>query len=255
MRDKGMRGKGRLAVPAATFSLLITGVFAAYAIGDDLVASPDAVNPAVGASVPVNVTLVAADDPDWNGDDQVDKRCNLRGEGHYVNASVTSSNPAVATVDPALLQFTDCGQTLPITITAVSCGSAEITITEAASNNAGGVNAVFSEDKIVVTVNSNCDTGPPITACARPAAPAWAAAILKANAVKPKAADNLISMVAGHMTQGAAFDGYAKSESPEYEDAVYAFLLANKPGNVSLPKGPADVKVVKPSWACTTATV
>jgi hypothetical protein len=237
---------------AAIASLLIAGVLAASAVGDDFVADPDAVTAAPAATVPVNVTLVAIIDN--NGERKSGHACNLENEqnpqGHFVEASVTSNNEAVATVSPDTLNYTACDQTLQITITAVACGTATITISAEDWVAKGGPNAVFSDETIRVTVTGDCEGQPPVTACAQPAAPAWAAAILKANGIKPKQADNLISLVAQHMEQGATFDGIAKSEQGAYSQAVYEFLDDHT--NLPLPKGP--VESAKPGWICTTGT-
>lgn len=227
---------------------------------DELAPSEPAVEVAPVASTTVGITLVAADDPNWNGDNDLDKLCNLKNgfnqPGHFLQASVSSGDTAVATVSPSIIDFTDCGQTQNITITGVACGSTNVSITYFDSRHAGGGNAVFSDGTVAVTV-SGC--GGPVTGidnCAAPAAPAWAAAILQVNGIKGsnKAYSGLISSVAHAMLQGAAFPSgdsvVSKADQGAYSAAVYAYMLANKPANMNLAKGPADAKTIRPGWSC-----
>jgi hypothetical protein len=211
---------------------------------------------AAQATRTVSITLVATDDATWNGDDADPNPgyCNLRGNGQYVTASVTSSNTNVATVSPATLTFNDCGESYPITITRAGCGTATVTVRDTDDNTAGGPHARFSD--AIITVNAGaCDGGDGgMTTCAQPAAPAWAAAILKANGIKPgsKTSTNLISQVAKRMLKGAAFpDGggnpIAKSDQDAYAAAVDAYLG----GLTTLTKHWGDTGVARPGWECT----
>lgn len=224
---------------------------------DELTPSTDAVVVAPVASVNVGITLVATTG-DWGGD----QGCNLKNEqnnpGHFLDASVTSDNPAVATVDQATLHYTGCGDTESFNITGVSCGTATITVAYADARSAGGGKAAqFSQGTIAVTVNG-CD-GPPsgIEDCAHPAAPAWAVALLQGNGVKGsnKAYSKLISSVAHTMLQGAAFpsgsDVIAKDQSAAYSTAVWEYMKAQNLANnykLNLAKGPAQV--ARPGWEC-----
>ena len=120
-------------------------------------------------------------------------------------------------MSPSALHFDDCGDTETITITAVACGTATVTIhTQWRDWQAeGGKNAVFSDEVINVTVGgSTCSTDPPVTACAKPAAPAWAVAILQKNNIKPKQADNWVSKVAQEMLPGASFPDWSNGDDP-----------------------------------------
>ena len=249
-----------LGAAAAIFASTL-GV-ASLAGADELTPSETAVEVAPVASHTVGITLVAANDPGWNGDNAVNKLCNLKNgfnePGHFLQASVASGDTAVATVSPSVIDFTDCGQTRDITITGVACGSTAVTVAYLDSRNAGGSNAVFSEGTIAVNV-TGC--GGPVTGietCASPAAPAWAAAILQVNGIKGsnKAYSNLISSVAHAMVQGAAFPSGAtfvsKADQGAYSAAVYAYMLAHNPGNMNLNKGPADAKTIRPGWSCET---
>jgi hypothetical protein len=222
---------------------------------DELTPTTDAVVVAPVASVNVGITLVAVTG-EWGGD----QGCNLKNEqnapGHFLDASVTSDNPAVATVDASTLHFTGCGTTESFNITGVSCGTATITVAPADHVSAGGANAVFSEGTIAVTV-TGCD-GPPtgMEDCAHPAAPAWAAAILAGNGVKGsnKAYSKLISSVAHAMLQGAAFpsgsDVVAKDQAA-YSTAVWDYMQAQNVANnyrLDLANGPEAV--ARPGWEC-----
>jgi hypothetical protein len=62
--------------------------------------------------------------------------CNLTGSTTLV-VSVSSSNTSVATVSPSQLTFNSCGATPSVTVTGVSPGTANITLTQV-SNNTGG---------------------------------------------------------------------------------------------------------------------
>ena len=252
----------KLAVLGAAAAILGSTLGVASLAGaDELTPTEAAVEVAPVASDTVGITLVAADDAGWNGDNAADRLCNLKngfnGPGHFLQASVTSGDTAVATVSPSVIDFTDCGQSRDITITGVACGSTAVTVAYLDSRNAGGGNAVFSEGTIAVNV-TGC--GGPVTGietCASPAAPAWAAAILHVNGIKGsnKNYSKMISSVAHTMVQGAAFPSgdtvVAKADQGAYSAAVYAYMVANK-GSLNLSKGPADAKLIRPGWSCET---
>jgi len=213
--------------------------------------------------VTMNVTLVGVDDPNWNGDDQAHTVCNIRTSSgaQYVKASVTSDS-ANATVSPAELEFTDCGQGLPITITGVACGSATIHIDVFDTKTAAPPHVQFSDASITVTVSDpSCAGGGTvggISECAQPAAPAWAAAILKKNGVKAnsKESNNVISSVAHTMLKGASFPDYrgtdpahnevAKIDQGAYSDAVWAYMKTISTKVSAF--GPAAS--ARPGWEC-----
>lgn len=93
------------------------------------------------------------------------------------------------------------------------------------------------------------------TVCdADPAAPAWAAALLKGNNVKAKGTtySNYISAVAQHMGPRATFGVYDKPDHEGYENAVWQYMqtLPGLGGTV-LAKGPHHADVIKPGWECT----
>jgi hypothetical protein len=253
----------KLAILGAAAAILGSTLGVASLAGaDELTPTEAAVEVAPVASHTVGITLVAADDAGWGGDDGADRLCNLKNgfndPGHFLQASVTSGDTAVATVSPEVLDYTDCGQSRDITITGVACGTTTVTVAYLDSRNAGGGNAVFSDAEIAVTV-SGC--GGPVTGietCAAPAAPAWAAAILQVNKIKGsnKNYSVMISSVAHAMEQGAAFpsgtSSVSKADQDAYSAAVYAYMLANNPGDLNLAKGPADAKTIRPGWSCET---
>jgi hypothetical protein len=226
--------------------------------------SPTAAVTSFSHPVSMNVTLVAVNDPNWNGDNQPGTLCNIRTSSgaQYVKAAVTSSDTGIATVSPAELDFTDCGQSFPITITGIGCGSATININVFDTKTAAPPHVTFSDASIAVTVSDpscNGGGGGGIGECAQPAAPAWAAAILQKNGVKPgsKASTNLISQVAHTMLKGASFPDYRVGHNPAvdqvdktdqgaYADSVWAYLktLTNSVNTY----GPDAA--ARPGWEC-----
>jgi hypothetical protein len=217
--------------------LLIAGLvvsLASTAGADDLTADPAAPqsDPYVltepNPQQTVSVTLNSVDTDGHTG-------CNLENEqnepGHYLDASVTSADDLVATVSPSSLHFTACGPDAAqsFVITGVGNGG-PIAVTIAAEEwrAAGGHNAVFTTDIVWVSVSGFGDGGE-ITVCGRPAAPAWAAHILKGvkKTAGPKA--NYISAVAQKMEPGATFRDVngtllAKTTQPAYALAVRDYL-------------------------------
>lgn len=186
----------------------------------------------------VSVTLVAVDDDGHDG-------CNLVSpNGHELIASVTSNDETVATVSTDSLEFHACGPAAAqsFDIAAVAGGSTSVTIAKLSSTNAGGPNAIFSTEIVYVTVSGD---GGQVTVCDGPAAPAWAAHILKSSGKAKKQTDvaNYVSQVAKRMDTGASFlpvSGplVAKSNQSAYAIAVRDYLRAFPGlGDVNLPTG------------------
>jgi hypothetical protein len=73
-----------------------------------------------------------------NGDG--DSGCNMEGTTQAVVVDTASSAPGVATVSPSKLTFDDCGDTPSVTVTGVSPGTANITLTEFSNNTGGSFN-------------------------------------------------------------------------------------------------------------------
>lgn len=213
----------------------------------------------------VTVWVVATDD-DVNGD--VDHgACNI-GSGKnkpFVEASVVSSDPAVASVDKEKLTFSGCGDTfaqdVEVTLIPDLClpKTAMITISESNRGPGNSVKGEFSIETINVSVAASNALDPTCTGggggggsqlCAEPAAPAWAAALLKASNLKGKASketNNYISSVAHHMTNGAVFDTFAKSD-PGYPAAVRSYMV-NTLGLSGLASVDA-ARAIRPGWTC-----
>ena len=185
----------------------------------------------------------------------------------YVMASIQSSDTSVATVDPGSMTFSGCGpensQNLTITLYPDLCLTKTATITIAESDRGPGnsVKGVFNTETIDVSVAPSNPADPSCNGgggggsklCAEPAAPAWAAALLKASTgLKPKQskdAANYISLVAQHMTTGAVFNGYAKSD-PGYPNAVHDWMVSAL--GLSSLASVNDARVIRPGWDCTT---
>lgn len=172
--------------------------------------------------------------------------CNIQGGPHYVALLAHSGNTSVATVSlPADRQFDGCADSIVATVTARGIGSTNITFSIDQQNTSNDPNLTFSLVEASFTVNVTAGTTGGSRCDADPAAPAWAAAILKANGVKPGSAGfkNYISEVAGAMTKGAVFGTYVKNAHPQYENAVLTFLKGET-GNQGLVMGR------KPGWTC-----
>ena len=106
----------------------------------DAVAEAMALN--VGGANGATVLYVkAAGDDGKNG-------CNLTGSS-TLGLAVSSSNVAVATVSPASVTFTSCGDTKALTVTPVAQGSATVSVSQT-SNNTGGT---FNLAPATFTVN------------------------------------------------------------------------------------------------------
>lgn len=181
--------------------------------------------------------------------------CNLNGTPHFVTIGVNVVDTTVATASfggSPTATFDSCTDTATVTVHPVAAGSTNVTFSQVASDLANDPSMVFNYDQAAFTVNVGTSiTPPPPTGCdADPAAPAWAAAILQANGIKPgsPAGKNLISQVAHNMGNGATFNGIVKNSHTGYEDAVYTFLqgIAGKPLPVNA-EGAA-----RPGWECQT---
>ena len=174
--------------------------------------------------------------------------CNIQGGPHFVAVDAASSDTSVATV--ALSDggvFDDCGDTVIATVTAHALGTSTVTFAIDSERTSNDPSLTFKLDEAAFMVNvTPLTNGGGGSVCdADPAAPAWAAAILKANGMKPNSAGfkNYISQVAGAMTPGAVFGGYAKNDHSRYEDAVLAYLRVAT-GNPNLVMGS------RPGWEC-----
>jgi hypothetical protein len=81
----------------------------------------------------------------------VENGCNFQGTTEKLVANVTSSDTAVATVSPTQVTFDSCGSTPSVTVTGVSAGTADITLTQASNNTGGEFNFATATFKVTVT--------------------------------------------------------------------------------------------------------
>lgn len=233
----------------------------------------NASNP-VASSTTVKVWVVATQDV-VNGD--VDhKACNIGSANNhpFVTASITSSDTSVAEVNPGSMTFSGCGdansQDLTITVHPDLClpKSATILIAESDRGPGNSVKGVFNTETINVQLAALNASDPlcggggggggGTTLCSEPAAPAWAAALLKASSgLKPKQAKdapNYISEVAQHMTNGAVFEGITKSDqggANAYANAVRSWMMLQHP-DLALATV-SSAKLIRPGWDCVSA--
>lgn len=258
-----------VAIKRATGLLLAAGLVvgaASVAAADEF--DTDAPAPVTASTtVQVWVQNISGEGPwDTNADG-----CNINvaNDNLTVTASITSNNANV-TVNPNTMTFGACGsgasQPLQIVVTQQLCTAVTGTVTIAKRSvtpNANAVKGVFNTETIQVSApainpeDSSCNGGPnpPPSTCSEPAAPAWAAALLKATNLKPKqSATNFVSLVAAHMTQGAVFDGVPKSDQgpdtgDDYPTAVRSYMI-NTLGVHNLATL-ADARLIRPGWNCT----
>jgi hypothetical protein len=214
----------------------------------------------------VKVWVVAVPN-EVNGDIDSDG-CNVGNDqsAPHVVASVTSSDTSVATVSSSTLDFSACGesnsQTITLTLIPDLClvKTAIITIAESSRGPGESVKGVFNTETINVSVAPSYPSDPSCGGggggggelCAEPAAPAWAAALLKASSLKAKQSKesaNYISAVAQHMTNGAVFEDIPKSSQDAYADAVRTWMMGQFPQLTLVSVG--DARVIRPGWTCT----
>jgi hypothetical protein len=179
--------------------------------------------------------------------------CNLNGSPHFVQLAPASSNSAVATAAfTGSDRFTSCSDVLPVSVTPLLVGTTTISFTIVDSNLSNDPHLNFNLSQASFTVNVSDGTITPVeTGCdADPAAPAWAAAILQANNIKPGSptGKNVISQVAHMMGNGATFGptNILKNAHTAYEDAVYAYV-----GTLTTLTVPLS-GIHRPGWECTT---
>ncbi len=198
---------------------------------------------------------VRVEDKGEGGDDF--NNCNL--PGNHTVTLVPAYNTGVVSVSIAGGGVIDaCTDELLVTVTPVHSGTTAVTFSGLATGNPNAPFTAFDysgADFDVTVMNTDLGDGNPgggEICDADPAAPAWAAALLKGNGVKAKGknAPNYVAMVAHEMGQGATFGSFAKSDHPEYEYAVWDYMKAEL--GLSLGKGPRHADVIKPGWECTT---
>ena len=89
--------------------------------------------------------------------------CNLTGSTSLV-VSVTSSNPAVATVSPSSITFSSCGDTPTITVTPQSVGAAMVSVSQTSNSTAGTFNLTPASFAVNVVAPVPSDTTAPTAA-------------------------------------------------------------------------------------------
>ncbi len=143
----------------ATVTALGLLMAAAPTYADDIVNDVDAtvdatvesVTVAAGSTRVVTLRVIPTDDPGKSG-------CNLTGRTTTTFA-VGSSNTALATVTPATITFTSCGDAKEVTVTGVAAGTAVISLTQGANTTEGTFNVAPATFQTVVT--SPCSAAAP----------------------------------------------------------------------------------------------
>lgn len=107
-----------------------------------------------GAATSVDYKVVATNTDGFAG-------CNLSASG-ALTVSLESSDPAVATVSPSTLTFTNCADVKTVTVTPHADGHADITLSQQTNLSAGSFNLSASTFKAVVVSVSGIDTTPPV---------------------------------------------------------------------------------------------
>lgn len=139
--------------------LLGAGVALADTLQNDLDASVDASLENVnlvrgGADGTVRFSVNPADADGVDG-------CNLSA-GNALTVDVHSSNPAVAAVSPATLNFTNCTDVQTVSIHPLSAGMTEVTLTQTANASAGSFNLSGAAFVATVVDTPSIDTTPPV---------------------------------------------------------------------------------------------
>ena len=262
-----MNIRTRLASVTTAAGLLAASAAGAHAdiIYNDLDGSVDAAaelmrltyNSATATPGPAGSTTLAIEVQDQAAGDH--PGCNIQGGNHYIvldHTIVVTSGTDPVTVSVPDNRFDACNETLTVIVTPQDLGSARISFGIVASSTSNDRNLTFStaEATFDVTVQEAEAVGG--TVCdADPAAPAWAAAILKGSSVKFKPAEsaNLVSRVAHRMgadsTDPTSFGGYTKNTHPQYEEAVRQYLA-----DVTGTQLAQTSAVARPGWVCTPAT-
>lgn len=182
--------------------------------------------------------------------------CNVQGSPQYVTVEAHSTNESIVKLtNGPTYTFNLCTDTFTVTVEATGLddgdgdgiGEADILFEVTGWQSSGGGNVTFPSAPADFTV-AVTEGGGGSTGCdADPAAPAWAAAILQKSGFKPgaKQTTNLISKIAGEMTQHADFAGVQKPAHPYYEDAVQDRLEVLTGKTLASAQAAA-----RPGWVC-----
>lgn len=209
---------------------------------ESLALTYDTVN-GVGSTGSTTLSIQVDGKPDHPG-------CNIQGGALYITLAPVVADPTVADVSlSGGGTFDACTDKVTATVAAKRIGSTKVSFEIVDSKTSNDPNLTFSLAEASFTVNvTEAPVQPPVGCDADPAAPAWAAAILKKAGIKPgtKQSSNLVSQIAGEMGPGATFGGFAKNAHPQYENAVQARLQELVPNRTL----PTAASAARPGWEC-----
>lgn len=153
---------------ALSLALIVSMLFTSVAFADDVSNNLDfdvdatlesTTLTAGGANKVVDMYTVNRNGDGKNG-------CNLTGSTTLV-VDVVSSDPTVASVSPAQLTFTNCegvltNLTTAVTVTPLSAGTADITLSEVSNNTGGTFNLAPASFRVIVNAPAPSDTTAPV---------------------------------------------------------------------------------------------
>jgi hypothetical protein len=95
-----------------------------------------------------------------NGDGK--NGCNLTGSSSF-SASVASSSPTVASVNPSSVTFTSCGETKVLTVHPISAGSTTVSLTQTGNTTEGSFDLAPATFTVNVSAPPPANTPPTVT--------------------------------------------------------------------------------------------
>jgi len=219
-----------------------------------------------GTAGPSMTTKLAIDvDGKFVGNTPDHNNCNLQGGAQYiVLKAVTTPSSVVHLSFPDGLRFDTCQDTRRVVVSPTAVGHTTVSFVIDTSKTPRDPRAHFDLETAAFVVDveeadlsSDGGTG---TKCDKnPAAPAWAAALLQANGLRPRAHDgtNYVRQVADQMGKRASFpDGagamVAKDANRAYANAVYNYLTSERGMGLSLENGVTEIK--RPGWTCSSVS-
>ena len=243
-----IRRRGRL-------GLLVGGVvaalaFAAVASADDIPNNLDASVDAVAEVMPLNVGGASGTTQlrvvTQNGDGK--NGCNLTGSATLV-VSVTSSNPAAATVSPASVTFGSCGDVKTLTVTPHAQGSATVSLAQVSNDTGATFN--LAPATFTVTVAPPANTAPAVSVAGVSGGASYAQGAVPAAVCQVTDAEDGASSFAatlGAITGPYAADGLGQQiASCSYTDAGGLTASASESYSVIDPSEPTIAYVVSPA--------
>lgn len=264
-----MRNTARLCAAAGTAALLMLTTTAAFGdvvsnkIDDDVDSTVevmtleyDGVHGIAGPTVKTQLVI----DVEGAYLGQNGNKCDVSGDKQYVTLQLANRPTHVDVAFPDGLRFDDCGQALTVEVTPKAVGvdriAFEVDESKTAAEKGTFTLDTASFDAVVEAADLSQDPGTGTKCDKNPAAPAWAAALLQANHLKPKAKDgeNYVKQVARQMERRAAFPDASgvpvakDADQRAYPKAVLAYMQDEL--GLPLTKGLDDVK--RPGWVCRT---